>query len=138
MSDPAEAVLDLAAALGSEPGYSTRSFSIYIPNKDRDGNAVPDQARWAEEAIRLLCEINGGGTAMPPVSGEWMNDDGTVIREHPIVVYSFVRPDAFTQSLPRVRAFLHRLGRETAEGEVAVEFDGRFYRIRQYDPEPKG
>jgi len=28
---------------------------------------------------------------------------------------------------------LHRLGRETQQGEVAVEFDGRFYRITSFD-----
>jgi len=26
------------------------------------------------------------------------------------------------------------MGRETNQGEVAFEFDGRFYRIRQFDP----
>jgi hypothetical protein len=138
MSESAEIVLDLATALGSEPGYSTRSLNIYIPNKDKDGNPVPDQGRWVEEALRLLSEVNGGATAMPPVDGVWRNDDGTLIRENPIVVYSFVRPAAFVQNLPRVREFLHRLGRETNQGEIAVEFEGRFYRIRQYDPGTKG
>jgi hypothetical protein len=52
-----------------------------------------------------------------------------------VVVYSFVsRPDEFLRHLPRLRAFLHRMGRETNQGEVAFEFDDRFYRIRQFDP----
>jgi hypothetical protein len=35
--------------------------------------------------------------------------------------------------LPRLREFLHRMGRETNQGEIAFEFDGRFYRIRTFD-----
>jgi hypothetical protein len=35
--------------------------------------------------------------------------------------------------LPELRSFLHRMGRETRQGEVAFEFDGRFYRIRGFD-----
>ena len=35
------------------------------------------------------------------------------------------------------RGFLHRFGRQTNQGEVVVEFDGRFYRIKTYD-EPTG
>jgi hypothetical protein len=67
-----------------------------------------------------------------------MNDDGTVVREDPIVVYSYIRPEAFVRQLPRLRKFLHRLGRETNQGEIAVEFGGQFYRIRQFDPETEG
>ncbi|TVS20739.1 MAG: hypothetical protein EA424_02440 [Planctomycetaceae bacterium] len=42
-------------------------------------------------------------------------------------------PDAFLANLPRIREFLHRMGRETNQGEIAFEFDGRFYRIRRFD-----
>jgi hypothetical protein len=51
-----------------------------------------------------------------------------------VVIYSHVRPESFLQNLPRLREFLHRMGRETNQGEVAFEFDGRFYRIRTFDP----
>jgi len=32
-----------------------------------------------------------------------------------------------------LREFLHRFGRETNQGEVVFEFDGEFFRIREYD-----
>jgi hypothetical protein len=86
-----------------------------------------------------LSEINGGATAMPPVEGGWLNDQGEIIWENPVLVYSFIRPDPFLSSLPRLREFLHRMGRETNQGEIAFEFDGRFYRIRNFDAgQPKG
>jgi hypothetical protein len=125
--------VDLGAALGADAGISTQCFTVYIPNKDRDGKEIGNQRKWVLEAIRLLSEINRGATAMPPVEGGWLNDQGEIIWEHPVVVYSFIRPDQFLSSLPRLREFLHRMGRETNQGEIAFEFDGRFYRIRTFD-----
>jgi hypothetical protein len=133
MADSSDPVIDLAATLGAELGYSKRSFSVYIPDKDKSGKPVPNQPQWIEEAIQLLCEINGGATAMPPVDGGWMNDDGVIIREKPVVVYSYIRAAAFVAGLNRIREFLHRMGRETNQGEIAFEFDGQFYRIRHFE-----
>jgi hypothetical protein len=45
MAEPTEPVLDLAAALGAEPGFSTRSFTVYIPNKDRAGEPIAREAQ---------------------------------------------------------------------------------------------
>ena len=125
--------MDLGAALGAEEGFSTQCFSVYVPNKDRDGHEFGNQRKWVLEAIQLLSEINGGATAMPPVEGGWLSDEGEIVWENPVVVYSFVHPDRFAESLPRVREFLHRLGRETGQGEIAFEFDDIFYRIRTFD-----
>ncbi len=108
--------------------------NMYIPNKDKNDQEIGTQRRWVLDAIQLLSEINGGATAIP-VEGGWLNDEGKVILEDPVVVYSFVSdPDRFLANLPQIRAFLHRLGRETNQGEVAFEFDEFFYRIRQFDP----
>jgi len=126
---------DLTAALGADDATSPQCFTIYVPNKDRDGQPIADHRAWVEEAIGLMCEINGGATAMPPVDGAWKNEQGIVIRESPVVVYSYIAAESFVASLPRIREFLHRMGRRTNQGEVAVEYDGRFYHIRSYDAE---
>lgn len=52
-----------------------------------------------------------------------------------MVLYTYVRFEQLIATLPRLRRFLHRMGRETRQGEVAVEFDGCFYRIVAFDPE---
>jgi hypothetical protein len=127
--------VNLGSALGADAGISTQCFTVYVPNKDRDGKEIGNQRHWVLEAIRLLSEINGGATAMPPVEGGWLNDQGEIIWENPVIVYSFIRPDPFLSNLPRLREFLHRMGRETNQGEIAFEFDGRFYRIRNFDPD---
>jgi hypothetical protein len=125
--------IDLVATLGAEDGVSTQCFSIYIPNKDRNGTEIGNQRQWILEAIRLLSELNIGATAMPPVEGAWQNDEGAIIWENPVVVYSYIDPGVFFKNLTRVREFLHRMGRETNQGEIAFEFDGLFFRIRKFD-----
>ena len=50
------------------------------------------------------------------------------------MLYTYVRFDQLIASLPRLRRFLHRMGREARQGEVAFEFDGSFYRIVDFDP----
>jgi hypothetical protein len=52
---------------------------------------------------------------------------------NPVIVYRYIKPDQFVARLPELRSFLHKMGRETRQGEVAFEFDGRFYRIRGFD-----
>jgi hypothetical protein len=139
MNDPvptAETLLDLAGELGATEGISTQCFTVYVPNKDKHDAEIGTQRLWVLEVMRLLSEINGGATAIP-VEGGWVNEEGKTILEHPVVVYCYVTdPARFRSSLSRLRAFLHRMGRETNQGEVAFEFDGEFYRIRQFDPPP--
>ncbi|HKI36370.1 MAG TPA: hypothetical protein VKA46_31220 [Gemmataceae bacterium] len=125
---------DLATAMGADPGFSVQCFTVYIPNKDKDDQEIGTQRRWVLDAIRLLSEINGGATALP-AEGAWLNDEGKIILENPVIVYSHVKNSAeFRSNLPRLREFLHRMGRETKQGEVAFEFENQFYRVRRFDP----
>jgi hypothetical protein len=128
-----EVELDIAASFGAEVDASTQAFSIYVPNKDREGKEIGDQRRWVLEALRLLGSVGGGATAMPPVEGVWANAEGEFVWENPVIVYSYIKIDEFLARLPELRSFLHKMGRETRQGEVAFEFDGRFYRIREFD-----
>ena len=57
--------------------------------------------------------------------------------EEPVKLYTYVNADAFEAHLGELRGFLHRLGVETKQGEVALEFDGIFLRITDYDAEPE-
>jgi hypothetical protein len=125
--------LDIAATFGAEADASAQVFSIYVPNKDRDGREIGNQRRWVLEALQLLGTVGGGATAMPPVEGVWMDAEGEFVWENPVIVYSYIKPDQFVARLSELRLFLHRMGRETKQGEVAFEFDGRFYRIRGFD-----
>ncbi len=127
--------LDLAQIVGAAESAAIQRLTLYIPSRDRNGKEF-DPARWVEEALRLLSRIGGGATAMPPVDGAWLNPETSeLIREKVVLAYTFIDPDKFEATLHELRAFLHRIGRETNQGEVVFEFDDRLFKIVAYDAE---
>jgi hypothetical protein len=130
---PDDISLNIADALGAEPAVSSQKLTLYIPDKDADGAEFGTQRRYVLEAAQLLAQIGGGVTIMPPTEGGWFNPQtNQIIWERPVVVYTYINEEAFARLLPELRRFVHRLGRETRQGEIAVELDGTFYRIHQY------
>ncbi len=125
---------DFSDSIGSSGSNSVQQLTLYIPNKDQHGNEIGDQRKWVLEATELLAEIGGGFTIFPPVEGGWVNDIGDIIWEQPVLVYTFIKPGPFLNAVPKLKDFLHRLGRETDQGEVALDFDGTFYRITEFSP----
>ncbi len=126
--------LDLRAALGAEEEESFQVLALYIPDRDRDGEELGNQRRWVLEGAELLARIGGGVTIEPPAEGGWLDDErGVIVWERPVRMFTYLKTDRFEALVPELRSFLHRLGRETRQGEVAVEFDHRFLRIRSYD-----
>ena len=130
--------IDIGKEIGAAEGTSIQRLSFYLPNKDRDGIEIPGWEQWVNEARQLLSKVGEGSTAFPPCDGTWINDQsGTVIWEQTRIVYCYVDPDRFVANLKNLREFLHRFGRETNQGQVVVEWDNRFFRIKQYD-QPAG
>jgi hypothetical protein len=120
--------INIAEAFGANDSRTQR-FSVYIPNKDQNGKPV-QQERWVNEALTLLSEICGGATAMPPVRGAWLNPDSQIlIFEEPVLVYSFIEPEAFARRLGEIVALVQKIGIETNQGQMAIEFDGALYLI---------
>ena len=71
---------------------------------------------------------------MPPADGTWFNSESNeIILEKNTIMYTYIDPDSFEENADILREFLHSFGRETNQGEVVFEFDGKFYRIRKYD-----
>jgi hypothetical protein len=125
---------NLGKELGATEEPLGQRLTLYIPNKDRDGNLVIDHAKWAKEAHELLTEIGNGATAFPPVEGTWRKPDGTDLWEQTKMIYVYVDPDKFAENLQRLRIFLHRFGRETNQGKVVFELAGLFWAIDKFDP----
>jgi|GEM_PF-686039 len=125
---------DLAAALGAQEGTRHNALLSTFRTRIKNGKEIGNQRKWILEALALLTELHAGATATPPTEGVWGDDQGELIWKHTVVVYSFIRAEKFHANLPRIREFLHRMGRETNQGEVAFEFETEFYLIRDYDP----
>lgn len=82
----------------------------------------------------MLSKFGEGATAMPPCDGAWRNPaTGDLLREDVILVYSYVSAEKFESGIGRLREFLHRMGRDTGQGEVMCEINDRLYKIRSYD-----
>lgn len=127
--------VDLGRVLGATGAPSRQALTLYIVDRDRDGREIGTQRRWVLEAAALLAEAGGGVTIEPPVGGGWYDPAAMhVVWERPVLVYTFVRPDTFVDVLPRLRGFLHRLGHETRQGEVAIDFDGELFGIEVFEP----
>jgi hypothetical protein len=132
--DDRDSEINLGEALGAELVPSHQVLRVYVPNCDRNGKEIGDQRRWVLAAAQLFSRIGGGVTVEPPVEGGWLDPDTQhIVWERPVLVYTYVNPDEFLAHLGELRQFLHRMGRETRQGEVALEFAGLFYRIRSYD-----
>jgi hypothetical protein len=130
---PDQIGFNLAAVLGAAESASIECLTLYIPSKDADGNDF-DQRPWIDQALTLLSDIGGGATVLPPAEGAWLNSEtGLFVKESVVLIYSYVDPDRFVTALGNLRRFVHRLGRETRQGEVIIEFANRLYKIRQYD-----
>ena len=134
----------LVEIVGAEEEPSIQQLTLYIPNKDKNGNEISNLDVWIKEARKLLTIIGGGATALPPAGGSWISlenaikdvtdlRDEDIIWEKTTIIYIFIKADSFLNSLKSLRRFLHSFGRETNQGEVVFEFGGRFFRILDFD-----
>jgi hypothetical protein len=134
----------LVEIVGADEEASMQQLTLYIPNKDKNGKEIANLHDWIKEARKLLTISGGGATALPPADGSWISPenkietvsdlkDEDVIWEKTTILYTYIKTDNFLNNLKFLRRFLHRFGRETNQGEVVFEFDGRFFRIFDFD-----
>lgn len=104
----------VSAALGSGRAAGTKLFLLFVPSVDRVEKPI-DHERWVDEALTVLATLFRGATAYPRGRGKWRDDDrgGVLVTDEPTMVMSYAEPRAVTATnLRRLRAFLHRMGRE--------------------------
>jgi len=90
---------------------------------------------WADAAGDLLSELFGGSTQMPPAKGKWMNPvDKEIVTEDVVLLHSYAQEDHASDRsrLQRLAEFLHRMGKELNQGEIAVVIGGVFHKIRKF------
>lgn len=134
--------IKLQKILGATEEPATQVFTLYIPNKDKNGRIIKNLNRWKKEAQDILTIFGKGSTMMPPADGTWLRNDihsieelkdADILREKTTLIFAYISPDRFEDNLKPLREFLHRFGRETNQGIVVFEFDGKLYTIGKYD-----
>ena len=131
MSEPGPAP---EQALKSSLPVGTSLVVVFVPSKDRDGQAI-NQEDWVTEVLNTLGILFRGATAYPRGRGVWRDDQrgGMLIAEEPVIVFSYVAGDDLNPgSLSALYQTLARMGRETRQGEVGVVIDGKYYGITDY------
>lgn len=125
------------AWLGSSQPAGTLIMVLFVPSVDRDGAKI-DHEWWVTAALETMGTLFRGATAYPRARGVWRDDArGGVLRfEEPTIVTCYADPKAVTGvARSRLRAFLHRLGRETNQGEVGIVIGNTYYGITDFDAE---
>ncbi len=134
--------IKLQEILGATEEPASQVVTLYIPNKDKNGKTIRNLNRWKKEAHDILTIFGKGSTMMPPADGTWLRNDidsieelkdADILREKTTLIYTYISPDRFEKNLKSLREFLHRFGRETNQGIVVLEIDGKFYTIGKYD-----
>ncbi len=125
---------DLHASLGAGPPAGTLQITLFIPSVDRHDAPIA-QEHWREQALRALGRLFRGATAFPPGRGVWRDDTtGDLVFDDTVMVTSYIADDALTEAaLASLRGFLHRLGRETNQGEVGLIVENQYYGITEFD-----
>ncbi len=99
---------------------------LFIPSVERDGTTAVDQQRWVKEALETLGRVFGGATAYPRAQGVWRDDERgkALIFDEPVVMHCYISPEDIENAanLAEVSRFCRRMGRETNQGEIGLEY----------------
>ena len=131
--------MDYQRALGAEGSAGTLLLVMFVPSRTRSGRVI-DHDYWVTEALATLGRLFGGATAFPRGRGVWRDDGqgGRLVFEEPTIVHCYADPRAATDdAVSALRVFLHRLGRETDQGEVGLVISGAYIRIRTFESEAR-
>lgn len=110
----------VATGLGASQPAGTSQFVLFVPSVTRDGEPI-DHDYWVDEALDTFAVLFRGATAFPRGVGRWRDDarGGVLVTDQPTIVTAYADPRAITpDAVARLRAFLHRLGRDARQGEV--------------------
>lgn len=126
---------EIGARLGANLPVGTLLFVFFVPSTDRFGEEI-DHDRWVKEALAIFGGLFRGATAYPRARGVWRDDErgGELVFEQTTIVTSYANPaDVTARALAEPRAFLHRLGRETNQGEVGIVIGDEYHGISEFD-----
>jgi hypothetical protein len=105
---------------------------LIIPSHDKKQKPLQDQPFWAGEAMELFGRLYTGATAFQALEGVFLDDDGTLLRDKPILIESYVEQEKVEDParLQQFLAFARRMGKETRQAAVAIVIGNVLHLIR--------
>jgi len=107
---------------------------LIIPSHDKNDKPLKDQELWAGSAMELFADLYGGATAFQTFQGIYKDTEGTVYRDKPILIESYVKRVKLVDEgiLQELLAFARRMGRETRQKAVALIINDVFHEITEF------
>src|SRR4051794_16927671 len=89
--------------------------TLFIPSHDKKQKRLQDQPIWTSAAMELFGRLYEGATAFQALEGIFRDDDGSLLRDNPILIQSYVTPETAVDptTLQELLDFARRMGRET-------------------------
>ena len=121
-------------ALGATHPEGGEQITLFLPSKDRNGIDI-NQEKWRDKALDCFGRLFRGATAFPPGKGVWRDDenDGRLIHDETIMIVTYISEKVLWEQMGELRKFLHKLGRETNQGEVGIIINDSYHGISVYD-----
>jgi hypothetical protein len=107
---------------------------LFIPSHDKKKKPLQDQHLWASQAIDLFGHLYTGATAFRALDGVFLDDDGTLLHDQPIMIESYTDRASVEDParLGQLLEFARRMGRETRQAAVAVVIGEVLHLIRRF------
>jgi hypothetical protein len=105
-----------------EAGKQQYLVILVIPSHDDNNRPIPDQNMWADAGSVAFADLYRGATAFRAHFGIFKTDEGTILRDEPILLESYANPeDVLDQAkLRALHGFAVRMGKATRQDTVAV------------------
>lgn len=108
--------------------------TLFVPSQTRNGDPI-DHDFWRVQALEVMTGLFGGATAVE-CQGAWRDDEkgGTIKVERNSTVQSYMAKSSWNRTTAGALAkFLHRMGRESNQGEIGLIVDGEYFPIREFN-----
>lgn len=111
----------------SEIDSLATKVAIYVPSTVNIDVAI-DNSDMVEKTAIFLSDLFGGCTSFE-ASGYWITDNKKLIKEHPVVVYSYTTEEKAREAEEKIIDFVQQMKKEMKQECISVEYCNRLYFI---------
>ena len=111
----------------SEMDSLATKVAIYVPSTI-DIDKPVNNSEWIEKTAVFFSDLFGGCTACD-VSGYWITHEKQLIREKPVIIYSFTTEEKAQEAETKIIEYVQEMKKEMRQECISVEYNNRLYFI---------